>query len=237
MLAIDRRWVARVLWSVIAVLSFLHFVIVPARLSGWSYVDLDAESGVGTWFASFQLATAAALVAGLALLRARQGLSWRALAGLGLVLLVFSIEEVAAFHERLSSAVGGAVGTDDSTMGGTPIIGLVLLPFAVIGMRAVSKSISPRCRAGIVAGAAIFGIATFGIEQLESWNAQGELPLMRTMALTTSDSILVGIQELGEMIGVAVILLVVLREWEVLGQALAIRVMRNDERVQAVPDP
>lgn len=92
--------------------------------TGLDVFDLNAEQSISSWFSSALLLVAAALTAAIAV-RART-MTWR-WAGLAAMLLLASIDETIAVHERLSEPIGNLLNISDSF----PFAWV--LPFIVVG--------------------------------------------------------------------------------------------------------
>ncbi len=88
----------------------------PGQVAAWKTVmklfDVNSESNVPTWFSSLLL-FGDALFAGLiaAMVRRAGGRDARHWAGLAVVLLLLSLDEVAALHERLQGPAGALLGS------------------------------------------------------------------------------------------------------------------------------
>jgi len=224
-LRLDVRRVGWVLAIIIMALTAAHFGLGRLETAGSRLVDLDAEGGFGTWFTSAASLGAAGLALWLAVAAYRQKTSWVWWGLLALALLALSIDEVAQVHEGVSSMIGGEMrGDDGSVMAGTPIIGLLVLPFLVLAVWGISRVADGRAAMLIVAGLAIFWLAAFGIEELEYRNHIGTLLLTRGMSVETGDFLLVGIQESLEMTGVGLVIVGLLRRLQDEGEVLELEV-------------
>ena len=102
-----------VLANIVGIISTYYFGqdhvfgIVPVPL-----FDLDLESNIPTWYSSLAILLASILLFVIARARKRQQkadyLYWL---GLALIFLLFSCDEIACFHEKLSKPIRNAIGT------------------------------------------------------------------------------------------------------------------------------
>lgn len=205
---INVRRVAWVLAAVITSLTAAHFLLAHRDSPIWRLVNLDAEASFGTWYASFAAMLAGILSLLLAALARRRGVSWVWWALLGLALVTLGVDEVAQVHEGVSSRLGSQIrGIGEDSMAGTPLIGLLVLPFTLLVMWGISKAGETRATRLIVGGLSILWLGAFAFEELENRNHLGTLPLTQGIARELGDFILVGIQETLEMVGVALIII------------------------------
>ena len=133
--------------------------IRPLRLS--QALSLNAEQGVGTWYASVQLSAAALLAAAIARTERAAGWWWF----LAAVLLAASIEEVLGFHEYLSHALGGTALREQIrytwVIAGAPagaLLGLVFIGFI--------RRQAPVLRNRLLAGGSCFVLGAVAMELL-----------------------------------------------------------------------
>lgn len=159
----ERRVVAGLLVAiaVLNVLNALNIALLEER-DGW--LLLGQEKNPSTWFSAAQLALAGALAWAVGR-RRPDAARWNLVAG---VLVVLSLDEVAAFHEKL---------------GGLPIIpgigdrawaGAGLLLVAVVAWRLVpwALGLERHLRFGLLVGGAVFVAGAVGIEVLAGgWEA------------------------------------------------------------------
>ncbi len=92
--------------------------------AGLDVFDLNAEQSISSWFSSALLLIASGLAAAIAVKTTTMTWRW---AGLAAMLLLASIDETIAVHERLSEPVGNLLNISDSF----PFAWV--LPFIVIG--------------------------------------------------------------------------------------------------------
>lgn len=203
-------------WSLvglIALAAFGHFALGQWDSPIARLFNLDEEASFGTWFASFTAwvaATLALVAAWYARRRGGGGAIWWA--GLGFMLLVLSIDEVAQVHEGISTRLGDEFrGVEDVTSAGTPIMGLVLLPFVLFGCWVLWRWATGGSRGWLVAGLAIFWLGAFGVEELEFMNFSGTLFLTEWMSRETGDFLLSGFQEVLELSGLALLVVGLIR--------------------------
>lgn len=194
---------------VIALLAVAHFTLTVGQLPGKEAFDLDQESGPGTWFNSTLLVAGGTVALLIAHLRRVEEGTWRAPALFGLVAVAFGVEEVAAFHERLSGKLESITDRNAGIEEGTSILGLLVAPVAIVGILMMVRLLEPRVRRRFVAGGSLWLAATFGIEYMESWNTQGRF--RDIAAFETLDRVLTGTQETLEMVGGLLLLIALLR--------------------------
>lgn len=203
--------VARVVGVLVVVLVLAHFALAHRDWPGFRLFHLDAEGSLGTSFASILGLASGTLALGAAGLARRAGMAHRALAALGIGLVLYGIDEVAQVHEGLSAIVGEMVRGSDDGMAGTSTIGYVLLPIFITVIWALWRVTERGVRLLITSGLALFWIAGFGIEELEHMNYEGRLPFTRGLSMEQGDFILVGIQETLEMVAISTVLIGVLK--------------------------
>lgn len=107
----SQEWVARVFWLALivdATLVALHLLapVWAGRTVG--VFDLNTEGNLPTWWSSGKLAWAGILFAIVALCQRTQGLSYRFVGLLAVVLVAMSIDETASIHEKIGGWVDGA---------------------------------------------------------------------------------------------------------------------------------
>jgi hypothetical protein len=214
-LAVPVRRVGIVCAVVIAALALGHFVFTVGQLPGKSIFDLDEESGVGTWVNSMLLVAPGVVAFVVAAARRRRGLSWVAIAVFGAVVVLLGVEEVAAFHERVSGKLSSDPTARDAIEKGISKEGLLVLPIVIIGLVLVGSALAPRARRLFVAGTVVWYGATFGIEQVEAWNHQDKFASIG--AIPTLDRVIAGTQETLEMTGAALVLVALLTQLSILG--------------------
>lgn len=120
-------------------MAVIDHVFAPSFL-GWEPIlrilDLNAESSIGTWFATTMLLLCATLLSVIALGKRRAGDRFaRHWAGLALIVLGLAIDEQAKLHD-LGSGFGAAM-RERLGLGGVLYYGWVIVAAATIGMLAV----------------------------------------------------------------------------------------------------
>jgi hypothetical protein len=206
-----------VLAAVVAALGLAHLVFVVPALPGNTLFNLDREDGVGTWVASALLAAAALAALAVGHVWRASGRRWRPPAVLGSLLLLLSVEEVAALHERVSEKLASGVGAGGEEAGGTPLIGLVATPFAVAGLVLLLRALDEPVRRAVGAGVGVWWLGTFGVEQLEVW------ALDRYGFEHEVTRALWGVQETAELAGAAIVLVALLAQLSRAGSEVALR--------------
>ena len=211
--------VRRFLIVVVLTLVALHMAFVIPGHRNAEIVDLDYESSLGTWLIAV-IFTAAGLLSVLLGAPHRKDLRSFAFTGFGVVLMLFGIEEVWALHEPTSQRVAMTAVNSDSHSAGTPLMGLAMLPFAVVGMVWLWRTSVSKATALFV-GTAIWYVSAFGVEQLEAWN--GDEHFASLGSERTVHDVLNGIQEGGELLGAAILFSGLLAELAGRGTAIVVR--------------
>lgn len=217
-LTLDPVRVGWVLGGFVLVLMVVHLVTVGFDLPGQRLTDLDHEPSLGTWLSTtmFTVATALCLVLAAPFGRTRR---CYAFAGFALVLLAFGVEEVFALHEGVSYDISERISEDPSHAGGTPLLGLAMLPFAAWGIVQVWRSTTAR-PTSLLVGAGVWYLAAFGLELVEAMNSAGWFDAV--MSERTARGLLNGLQEGGEMLGLAVVIMALLVEQGARGRRLSL---------------
>jgi hypothetical protein len=210
---ISVRRVAWVVGIVTVVLGVAHFALAHRDSPIWRLANLDAEGSFGTWFASASAVLAGSLGFLFAIDARRRGATWIWWAALGVAMITLGVDEVAQVHEGVASRLGVQVRwAEENSMAGTPILGLLVLPFMLVTMWSIRKIATRRAALLIVFGLAVAWLGGFGVEELEHLNYLGSLSFTEGMAMEEGDFILVGIQEILELTGVVLILVGLLRQ-------------------------
>jgi hypothetical protein len=211
---ISVRRVAWVLGIATVILGVAHFALAHRDSPIWRLANLDAEASFGTWFASASAVLAGSLGFLFAVDARRRGATWIWWAALGVAMITLGVDEVAQVHEGVASRLGGQLrGAEETSMAGTPILGLLVLPFMLLNMWGVWKIATRRAALLIIVGLAVAWLGGFGVEELEYLNHLGSLSFTEGMAREEGDFILVGIQEILELTGVVLILVGLLRQF------------------------
>lgn len=180
-------------------------------------LDVSGELNLPTWWSVALLLAAAVATLVLAVLQRANGRrAWSATVTLAVVVLVLSLDEGAAIHERL--AVPGA---DGLPLGGWLVVG-VPLALATAGVTTwLARSLPPAVRRAAVAGMLLLLASAVGMEAVavqlgrHGW-AHSSLPVV----------LVSHVEELGEMLGATVLAVAPLRGLAVLhhrrGVALAL---------------
>lgn len=168
-----------------------------------TFVSLDSEANLPTWWSSLLLAAAG----GLALLTARRTLHPHVAAHrrlwplLGVGLLVMSLDETALIHEAI---VGGQF---ESLIdhGGAFAFAWVVPGLVVVGALAVAYlrfvlTLPGASRSAFLAGAVVYVASALGLEMVDGI-VNGDDATLRT-----SKVLVAGAQELGEMVGTVLLL-------------------------------
>lgn len=200
-----------------------HLLFIVPDVGPAHLFDLDRESGPGTWVSTMLYAGAALAAVWLALRLRPPSARSLGFAAMALVLLALGAEEVMAFHETASLEIATAADLPGADSGGTPLMGLVLLPFFAGGTWLLARGMSARPRRLLAEGVGIWWVATFATEQLDAWNLHhvAENP-DRVLAI---HQLVTGIQEGGEMLGVGLVAVALLEELGALGGELRLRVV------------
>lgn len=217
-LTLDPVRVGWVLGAFVVVLMVVHLVTVGFDLPGQRLTDLDHEPSLGTWLSTtmFTVATALCLVLAAPFGRTRR---CYAFSGFALVLLAFGIEEVFALHEGVSYDISERISEDPSHAGGTPLLGLAMLPFAAWGIVQVWRSTVAR-PASLLVGVGVWYLSAFGLELVEAMNSAGWFDPV--VSERTARGLLNGLQEGGEMLGLAVIIMALLVDQGARGRRLSL---------------
>lgn len=178
--------------------------------------DVDAESNLPTWYASFTLLVASLLMGVFAAHARRNGLrdagAWRAL---NVILAVLSVDEIAQLHEHL-----GRLHEAWHTSGlfyfawVIPGTAAVLLAFAVFAPFLWRQPAPLRSRL-LLAGVVYF-VGALGVEALSGWRAE-------TMGMNNmTHSLIATVEEDLEMTGVALLIVALVQHAERLGLELTL---------------
>lgn len=122
-----------------------------------------------------------------------------------------------AFHESASMELATAADLAGADSGGTPYLGYALLPFIAWGTWRLARRCCERAKWGLVAGVSVWFVATFVTEHVDAWNLE-VAPAHLEDALRVH-RIITALQEGGEMLGVAIVIVALLEELQSLGGA------------------
>jgi hypothetical protein len=171
-----------------------------------SFIDLDGEANLPTWWSSIQwfCVAAAFWVFAIRNVERRPSRSWLLLI-LPAIFLAFSLDEVATIHEYvgyMSDALLPKGERDASFVSQTGLFFILFgVPFAILFAGLVTAILpflarSPRARNRLVVGMALMLIAAIGIEALSNLLVPGSPAAMLEIA----------VEEMSEMIGSTLVL-------------------------------
>lgn len=205
--------VRRLLVGLVLLMTLGHLIFVVPELGAGHLFDLDRESGPATWV-STTLFTLTALAAVWLAVRVHPERRARGFIVLALLLIALGAEEVMAFHETASVELANAADLAGADSGGTPLMGLALLPFLAVGAWLLARRCAPRARL-LLLGAGLWFVATFITEQFDAWNLDAiESDPEQVLAI---HRLVTAMQEGGEMLGVVLLLSALLEELAALG--------------------
>lgn len=218
------RRVARGLAIVIAMLTVLsvaeqYVIHILGRADLEEYliaVDVDAESNVPTWYASLTLLASSLLLAVIAAHTRRRGGRYSGhWLGLSVLLAVLSMDEIAQLHEHLGR-LHEAWHTHGLFYFAWVIPGaLAALAVGVIFARFLFH-LPAGTRNRFIASALVFCCGALGVEALSGWRAE-------TMGMNNmTHSLIATVEEDMEMIGVAMLILALLRHMAAEGMSLLV---------------
>lgn len=226
-----------VLTAIAAVLTAGHFVLGNGEWEGFRLFNLGEEGSFGTSYASILGLVAGALALGAAAAGRRNGHRYRALAVLGIGLVLYAVDEVAMVHEGLGSSVADTAGRGDDGMVGTALIGFALLPLFLVMAWAVLRAVPRRAGVLMATGLGVFWLGGFGVEQLEHMNYMRTLSWTSGMTMEAGDFLLMGIQEGMEMIALVLILTGALALLAIRRTVLSLEATENRGRLTDVEEP
>lgn len=202
-LAIDPRRVLGVLIRIAVVIVITGTAVSLIRVNvGWEVdpsdfgarFELVREQSLPSWFSSLQLAASAPLLCLLAWRSKRAGSAdWYRWAGLAVLMTVFSLDEVASFHEYSSVILGievfGFHGAYNWVVFGAiflVVLGVVYAPFVA--------GLEPVLRLRLVLGAGIYFGGALGVEMLNAHLASngGEAGYRYALQTTVEESMEIG---------------------------------------------
>ncbi|HDL42089.1 MAG TPA: hypothetical protein ENG98_03665 [Actinobacteria bacterium] len=169
--------------------------VTDQPFTGLDVFDLNAEQSIPSWFSSALLLVAAALTAGVA--AKSRTMTWR-WAGLAVMLLLASIDETIAVHERLSEPVGNLLNISDSF----PFAWV--LPFIVVGAAlfptylGLLRSLDRQYQVLFVLSAAVYLGGAVGLEIIGGF-------LLQSLGPGVATELEVIIEESAEMLGMGLL--------------------------------
>lgn len=216
--------VAAVLIGVGVALAAAHFGLAGRDVFGANLVNLNAERGFGTAFASLQGAFCAVLAGVVAVSARTHGRSavWWWLLALGMAL--YAVDEVAQVHEAVAARLRGVRTEGTNPRGGMAVIGLVAAPVFLVAAWGIVRVAHRRAGWLIATGLAVFWAAGFGLEEVEFRGVSGMLGWFDDLTPLEVIFVLAGIQETFEMLGVSLIAWGILRQLADDGETIALHV-------------
>ncbi len=211
MLSVRRRTVAGLLIGatlIVIGLGLLRYALILAFgretfFGVFRIINLDGENSLPAWYSSGLMLVAAALLFLLHRLSLRQrpenATSWLVLA---LIFLALSFDEVAALHETLTEPIRNALGTGRGPLfyawvvAAAPFVAVVFIGF-LPHLRRLPPAIARRM---MLAGT-IFVLGAFGMEMVGATMLNGSVGNPRY-------HIAVALEEIGEMAGLVLFILV-----------------------------
>jgi len=163
--------------------------------------DLDHEANIPTIFSVLLLFSCSVILffIGLREYAARRIYAWYWY-GLSLILLIFSIDEFIAVHERLTAPLRTALNLEGFLYYAWIIPGLLLLILFFILFRRVFLAVHPNIKLQFILAGVLYIVGAFGFEIMSGY-FRTQLFLYKMIA---------GIEELFEMLGIIVFLRVLL---------------------------
>lgn len=212
------RAVATAIAVAIAALGLGHFGLAHREWDGWRLFNLSVEGSFGTWFAA-ALGAAAGLGAWAVAARRRldgEKYAWWLILALGM--LAYSLDEVAMVHEGVAGFTDVIRDDTEHLSGQVAVLGYLLIPIFALVIWGIWRVAAPGSRGLIGFGLAGFWLFAFGIEELEHMNWMGRFSYTSGMDVARADLLITGIQEVGELVAVALIVIGILRHWALSGQ-------------------
>jgi hypothetical protein len=163
--------------------------------------DVNRERSVATWFSSFILLLCALSVGIIASAMLAQRRPYRRLwAGLALLFLGMSIEEIAGIHESLSRPISAFVPREGFLYFGWTLAGLVVVAVVVVVYFRFWLHLDSRTRWLLALGAALYLGGAVGLEMVSG-------PIYTMHGVASLEYALINtFEELGEMLGAVVML-------------------------------
>ncbi len=159
--------------------------------------DLNAESNIATWYASTSLFVCSLFLAVVWLSERRRHTRFHShWFGLSVILLAFSVDEIACLHEKLNDPVRSLLGVGGFFRFAWVIPGLVFVFFVLVSYRRFYGSLPQTTRRKLGLAAAVYFAGSLGLEMVGGkWSEQYGRSGFGYGALT-------GAEELFEMVGV-----------------------------------
>ncbi len=187
-------------------LLLAHIMGVVSRLylgHGYAYglvplFDFGAEKNIPTLYSSFAIIIASMLLLVITLMHKKQGTSWLPWAGLAVIFLFLSIDEIASIHERLGGPVRETLDTSGLLYFAWVIPYGVALGIFVIAYLKFLIDLPRKTMVLFVASGSIFVLGAIGFELLggRHFELYGRENIMYSVYYTC--------EEFLEMLGIAV---------------------------------
>jgi hypothetical protein len=196
---IPPKRIAKILAAITVVLGFLSLLTGYYRMGIASLFNVSAELNIPTWFSSSLLFTGSVLLAIIAInehkTHGRYVVHWTALSG---VLLLLSVDEVSALHERMGGVVQGAFksGLLNDLSWTVPAVMIVLC--FVLAFAGFALNLPARTRRLFVLSAVFYLGGALVLEAVGGmWRAHGGGSRVYTLMSTMEEC-------LGEMLGITI---------------------------------
>lgn len=207
-LALKPARIFRGLLAIIAVLAlagllvhllrFRYGLTNPQTFGFIDLFDMDRESSVPTWFSSGLLAACAALLALIAIAKRSRSDPWFwHWAGLGLIFMLLSLDEIAKIHEGLGRILDKNFVLDGLLTHGWVLIAIPLLLVLLFLYISFLRALPPRSAWLFLLSAAVYLCGVVGVEAYSGLIAYIHGSLDVRFALLTS------LEETLEMLGLA----------------------------------
>lgn len=211
--------IAWVFFGVFMIVALTQSNLDAISADPWKVLNVDAEASVPTWYAQSLLLITAGLIFMIAKTVIQDKKYWYGLAG---IMMFISIDEGASIHELLITPMRELLTINSGPLYYAWVIMYGLL-FACIGLLFVRffMRLLRRMRLLFAAALAIFLTGALGMEMIGGLViSQGDMPWQVYVMI-------VGIEELLEMLGVTMLLYALLEHVRHSGGLLKIRVERS----------
>ncbi len=180
--------------------QFSRYAFGPGHRPGLVRLfDVDQEGNIPTWFASATLLVCSVLLATIAHAKKRDGcrylVHWRALS---VILLLFSLDEVAQFHESQNRALRVALEAGGLLYNTWIILGTAFALVVAVAYRNFLADLPGETRRLFLTAGSLYVGGTLGLEAVGGWYTALYGQQNMTYAL------LAALEELLEMMGVVV---------------------------------